>query len=370
MNDARYDKLAAVLTEYSTKIKKGENVLISVNAVPDEFTIALIRAVRKRGGVPFVDISHARVGRELMMGATAEQYSTLAQFEMTRMKKMQAYIAVRGTDNITEGSDIPEPRNRLVTEKMRPVMDYRVDKTKWVVLRWPTSALAQQAGMSTEGFEDLYFKVCTLDYSRMAAAMKPLKSLIERTDMVRIVGPGTDLYFSVKGIGAEICSGDRNIPDGEIYTCPVKESVEGHITYNAPTIYQGTTFDNIRLEFSQGRIVKATGSNTKRINEILNTDAGARYIGEFALGLNPYILHPMRDILFDEKISGSFHFTPGRAYEDVGNGNKSAIHWDMVAIQRKDYGGGEIWFDGKLIRKDGLFVPPALQKLNPKALTK
>jgi aminopeptidase len=251
---------------------------------------------------------------------------------------------------------------------MKPVLDHRVNETKWVVLRWPTASMAQQAGMSTEKFEDFFFKVCTLDYSRMIPGMRALKALMEKTDRVHIEGPGTDLRFSIKGIGARECGGQRNIPDGEVFSCPVRDSVEGHIQYNAPTVYLGTSFDQIRLEFKQGRIVHATAATptmTKRLNAILDSDPGARTIGEFALGFNPHILEPMRDILFDEKIAGSFHFTPGQAYEGVGNGNKSQVHWDMVCIQRPEYGGGEISFDGKLIRKDGLFVPKTLQKLNP-----
>jgi aminopeptidase len=285
--------------------------------------------------------------------------------ELARMERMDAYIALRGSENIFEASDVPSDKVQLVSRLMKPVLDHRVGKTKWVVLRWPSSAMAQQAGMSTEAFEDFYFKVCTLDYSRMAPGMKALSDLMKKTDRVHIKGPGTDLRFSIKGIGAQPCGGLRNIPDGEVFSCPVRDSVEGHIQYNAPTVYLGASFDNIRLAFKKGKVVEASSSNTKRLNEILDSDSGARYIGEFALGFNPHILEPMRDILFDEKIAGSFHFTPGQAYEGVGNGNKSQVHWDMVCIQRPEYGGGEIWFDGKLIRKDGLFVPKALHQLNP-----
>jgi aminopeptidase len=229
-------------------------------------------------------------------------------------------------------------------------------------------ALAQMAGMSTEAFEDLYFKVCTLDYSKMKPGMEALKSLMETTDQVRITGPGTDLRFSIKGIPAIMCGGQHNIPDGEVFSCPVRNSVEGHVQFNAPTVYQGTAFDSVRLGFKNGKVIDATSNNTQRLNAILNSDEGARYIGEFALGFNPYIWEPMRDILFDEKIAGSFHFTPGQAYERADNGNRSQVHWDLVCIQRSDYGGGEIYFDRKLIRKDGLFVPKELQPLNPENL--
>jgi aminopeptidase len=363
--DPRYGQLAAGLTGFSTSLAKGERVLIDAFDIPDAMVVALIRAVRARGAHPYVQIHRARITRELSLGAEEAQFSVHAEVELARMQQMDAYIAMRGSDNIFESSDVPAAKVQLVSRLMKPVLDHRVGRTKWVVLRWPSAAMAQQAGMSTEAFEDFYFKVCTLDYSRMVPGMKALADLMRRTDRVHIKGPGTDLRFSIKGIGAQPCGGLRNIPDGEVFTCPVKDSVEGHVQYNAPTVYLGTSFDHIRLAFRAGRIVEATANNTKRLNEILDSDAGARFIGEFAIGFNPHIREPMRDILFDEKIAGSFHFTPGQAYENPGNGNKSQVHWDMVCIQRPEYGGGEIWFDGKLIRKDGIFVPKSLHKLNP-----
>ena len=370
MSDPRYARLADVLTGFSCELKKGERVLIDAFDVPEAFVIALVRAARERGAIPYVNLQNARITRELLQGASADQYQLTADIELARMKKMDAYIAARGSNNIFETSDVPAARVQLVSKLMKPVLDYRVNKTKWVVLRWPSSAMAQQAGMSTEAFENFYFKVCTFDYRRYGPGMAALEDLMNKTDRVQIKGPGTDLTFSIKGIGAEACGGLRNIPDGEVFSCPVKDSVEGVIQYNAPTVYLGTAFDNIRLVFKKGKIVEATANNTKRLNEILDTDAGSRYIGEFAIGFNPHITEPMRDILFDEKIAGSFHFTPGKAYERAGNGNESAVHWDMVSIQRPEYGGGEIWFDGKLIRKDGLFTTPALKKLNPDQLLK
>jgi aminopeptidase len=366
--DPRFNQLAEGLVGFSTALKKGERVLIDAFDVPEAIVIALVRAARARGAHPYVQLHRARVTRELTLGAEEAQYAPHAEVELMRMQKMDAYIALRGSENIFEASDIPSARVQLVSRLMKPVLDYRVGKTKWVVLRWPTSAMAQQAGMSTEAFEDFYFKVCTLDYARMTPGMKALSDLMVKTDRVHIKGPGTDLKFSIKGIGAQACGGLRNIPDGEVFSCPVKDSVEGVVQYNAPTVYLGASFDNIRLVFRQGRVVEATANNSKKLNEILDSDAGARYIGEFAIGFNPHIQQPMRDILFDEKIAGSFHFTPGQAYDAVGNGNKSQVHWDMVCIQRPEYGGGEIWFDGKLIRKDGLFVPKALHKLNPEYL--
>ncbi len=367
--DPRYDKLADVLVKHSTALQPGEKVLIEVSDVPDAMVVALIRAARRAKALPFVQLQHGRILRELALGAVKDQLAVTSEVEMARMKKMDAYIAIRGSNNSTEMSDVAPETMKMIAATMRPVMNHRINKTRWVVLRWPNSSMAQLAQMSTEAFEDYFFRVCTVDYGKMRKGMEALKALMDAADKVSIKGPHTDLHFSIKGIGAVICGGDRNIPDGEVFTAPVKRSVEGHVHFNVPTIYHGTVFEDVRLEFKSGRITGASaGRNTGKINAILDADAGARFIGEFSLGFNPHILHPIRDILFDEKIAGSFHFTPGQAYEVGGNGNRSQIHWDMISIQRADYGGGEVWFDGKLIRKDGLFVVPELKSLNPERI--
>ncbi|MDQ8201995.1 aminopeptidase [Pelagicoccus sp. SDUM812003] len=368
MIDPRLSQLAKNLTRYSTNLKEGERVLIDAFDVPDEIIVELIRAAREIGAIPYVNLNHARVNRELSLETTEESLRVQSAIELQRMKNMDAYIALRGSNNIFEASDVPAEQAQLVSQVMKPVLDWRVNKTKWCVLRWPTSAMAQQAMMSTEAFEDFFFKVCNLNYARMEDGSEALADLMRRTDKVEIKGQGTDLSFSLKGIDAVPCIGTFNIPDGEVFSCPVIDSVQGVVQFNAPTVYQGVSFDDIRLEFKDGRIVNATANNSRRLNEILDSDKGARYIGEFAIGFNPYIKEPMRDILFDEKIAGSFHFTPGQAYEEANNGNKSQIHWDMVCIQRPDYGGGEIWFDGRLIRKDGMFVVEELLPLNPENL--
>ncbi len=368
MKDPRIEKLADVLVSHSVQLKKGEKVWIDLCDVPSEVGVALIEAVRTKGALPFVTMQASQVQEALCQGFSKEQGAVLAQYELARMKQMDAYIAFRGAHNIFELSSVPAENIQALTQAMKPVQDYRVQKTKWVVLRWPTPSMAQQAQLSTRVFEDFFFKACTFDYARLQPGMKALKALMDKTDQVHITGPGVDLRFSIKGIGAVACGGERNIPDGEVFTAPIKHSVEGEITYNTPSIYEGTAFDGVRLVFKKGKIVEAHASNTSRLNAILDTDPGARYIGEFALGFHPLILHPMRDILFDEKIAGSFHFTPGMAYTIADNGNRSRVHWDLVSIQREDYGGGEIYFDGKLIRKNGLFVPAALKKLNPEYL--
>ncbi len=372
MLDPRISKLADMLINYSCDLKEGEKILIEAFDIPTEMVTELIKHSSEAGGIPLVSLKNQKVIRSLYHNATKEGMELIGDYERHRMKMVDAYIGLRGNHNIAELSDVPTEKMKLYQKHWwTPVhIDERVKNTKWVVLRWPTSSMAQQADMSTDAFEKFYFDVCTLDYSKMSKAMDPLKELMERTDKVKIVGPGTDLRFSIKDIPVIKCDGKLNIPDGEVFTAPVMDSVEGVIQYNTPTLYHGTVFRDIKLVFEKGKIIEATGSNSEKVNEILDSDPGARYVGEFALGVNPYITKAMKDILFDEKIMGSFHFTPGNSYDDAFNGNKSEVHWDMVCIQTPEKGGGEIYFDGVLIRKDGRFVLPELDALNPENLKK
>lgn len=371
MLDPRVTRLAELLVSHSTRLKEGDKVLIEAFDIPGECTAELIRVAQGRGAEVFAQTYQSAVQRSLLKGVDKASAKTYGEIDAARMKKMDAYIALRGTNNFAEMSDVPDKQNKLwMKHYLNPVhFETRVPKTRWVILRWPTPSMAQQANMSTEAFEDFYFRVCTLDYAKMDEACKPLKELMLKTDIVEIKGPETELSFSIKGIGAVPCVGLRNIPDGECFTAPVKDSVNGTLQYNTSTLNQGKLFKDPKLTLKNGKITQAeAGAMTHAFNNILDTDDGGRYIGEWSMGFNPFILHPMLDTLFDEKISGSFHFTPGNAYEDADNGNRSSVHWDMVCIQRSEFGGGEIWFDGKLIRKDGVFVLPELSGLNPESL--
>lgn len=369
MLDPRVTKLAELLCSHSCDLGPSDRVLIHAFDIPYEVVAEMVRIAKSKGAKVAVRLESNLVKRELLLGADEDGVSLLAEIEKYEMEQMTAYIALRGSNNYAESSDVPAEAMALWSKLYtKPVaFGIRVPRTKWVVLRWPTASMAQQANMSTPGFEKFYFDVCTLDYAKMARAAKPLEELMNAADQVHIVGPGTDLRFSIKDVGAVACTGQRNIPDGECFTAPVRESVNGIIQYNTVSLYQGSEFKDIRYVVKDGKIVEATaGAMTDKLNEILDTDPGARYFGEWAIGFNPYVLHPMKDTLFDEKIAGSFHLTPGNAYDPPGgNGNKSAVHWDTVLIQREDYGGGEIWFDGRLVRKDGLFVVPELEGLNP-----
>lgn len=374
MNDPRYDELAKLLVRHSIALEKGEKVLIEAFDVPDEMVGALIREVDRARGVPLVSLKSAAVTRELLTSGNAERVrerlTAAAKAEANRMKGVDTYIALRGSANISELSDVPAANMREYQRSwIQPIhMKIRVPKTRWVVLRWPNASMAQLANMSTPRFEDFYFDVCLLDYKRMEKACKPLERLMDNTDEVHIQAPGTDLRFSIRDIPSVPCCGRANVPDGECFTAPVKDSIEGTVRFNAKTVYLGSTHENINLRFEKGRVVEASSSNTKALKAVLDTDAGARFVGEFAIGFHPVIREPMCDILFDEKIRGSFHMALGACYDETPNGNKSAVHWDLVQMQEKGKGGGEIRFDGKLIRKDGRFVPKALQGLNPENL--
>jgi len=370
VKDPRITQLAKNLVNYSVRLQPGEKILIESIGNETMLTKALIKEAYAAGGIPFITVKNNELLRVLLTECSTEQIKAMASFEIARMKEMNAYIGLRTGENVSELGAVPSEKTKVYMEYYQKPLhsDLRVKHTKWCILRYPNHSMAQLAGMATDFFEDFYFNVCNLDYSRMSKAMDSLVKVMEKTDRVRLTGKGTDLNFSIKGLPAIKCDGKMNIPDGEVFTAPVRDSVNGVISYNTPAVYQGSTFENIRLEFKDGKIVNATANDTEKINKIFDTDASARYVGEFAIGVNPYIETPMKDTLFDEKIKGSIHFTPGSSYDECYNGNKSAIHWDLVLIQRPEYGGGEIWFDDVLVRKDGLFVLDELKCLNPENL--
>jgi len=370
MRDPRNARLAELIVRHSTQLQSGEAIFIESFDLADGLVLDLIDATHAVGGIPVVSLRSNAVNRALWSRASQKQLEMVSALELFQMQQVQAYVGLRAAQNASETSDVPAEKmaqyQKLVS---RPVhLEYRVNHTRWVVLRYPNASMAQSANMSTEAFEEFYYRACLLDYPRMAAAIVPLAERMRKTDRVHLKGPGTDLRFSIKGIGVVPCEGRRNLPDGECFTAPVRDSVEGTITYNTPSLYLGTTYENISFTFEGGRIVRATGSPADRLEKLLGTDEGARHIGEFSLGFHPHILTPMKDTLFDEKIAGSLHFTPGQAYGIADNGNKSQVHWDLVLIQRPEYGGGEVWFDGECVRRDGRFIVPELEGLNPEKL--
>ncbi len=373
MQDPRLDRLARLMLHYSLKIKRGEAFQITADMSALPLVKALLKETKTIGALAQVEWTNQEITRQLLElydpndgGATAAFLADKAACGIRRFQNLVGDIVIRSYANDQELNGIDPLVRQMDARAAKPFKDLLNNQRRWVLFEYPTPGQAQRAGMSFDDYLDFVLDVSCVDYVAMQNNVQPLKELMQHTDRVRITGPGTDLRFSIRGIPAVPCCGDYNLPDGECFTAPVKESVEGFVTFNTPTLYWGHTLTGVRLEFDKGRIVRSgADQNADILEKVLDTDPGARYIGEFAVGFNPLIRRPFCNTLFDEKITGSFHFTPGACYTDAPNGNDSSIHWDMVAIQRPDYGGGEIWFDQTLIRKDGLFVLPSLAALNP-----
>ncbi len=369
MRDLRLEKLAKTLLNYSVEAKKGEVVFIQGPIDSKPLVLELVKEINKLGAVPRVSITDPDITRLNMLGMDDERMGKIKEWGTSVYEDAECSIRIGASNNDYASVDVPQETLMKFSKAMRPVSDIMLKK-KWVLLIYPTPAQAQKAKMSNETFYDYVIDVSSVDYSLMNDAFIPLKELMEKTDKVRIVGPGTDLSFRIKGIAAIPCAGEFNIPDGEIFTAPLKDSVNGVIQYNTASPQSGDVFTNVKLTFKNGKIIEVSseGGDQVKLNKIFDTDEGARYVGEFAIGVNPLITKEMGNILFDEKIAGSIHFTPGMCYEEASNGNVSAIHWDLVLIQTPEYGGGEIYFDDVLIRKDGRFVIKELEELNPENL--
>ena len=359
-------ELASLIVNYSIRVEKDERVLITTQSLETrEFVSYLIEEIYKNGGVPCLKINDPILGARLAEKNNEGRIELIKKIQENEVELIDSFINIRYATNDYENKNVSGEMSKKLSQALLPSSDVRVNQRKWVLLNYPSLLDSYKAKMTSTEFMEFALRVMTVNYKSMSELIKPLKKLMDKTDKVRIVSPGTDITFSIKGMGSIPCVGEMNIPDGELYSAPVKNSVNGTITYNTPSPYQGRVYNHVSLEFKDGKIINATcDDDNEKLNEIFNTDEGARYVGEFSLGFNPEILYPMGDILYDEKILGSIHFTPGQAYKDCYNGNDSGIHWDMVLIQRKDYVGGEIYFDDVLIRKDGMFVLEELKPLN------
>jgi aminopeptidase len=372
MRDSRLDRLAHLLLNHSLRLNAGD--IFQINAIPQAQPLvkALYREAKRQRLYPVVfwtDDEITRLEYDLLdpeLPATAAFLTRRTAWNAARVADIQAVLTIRGAVNDRELSGVDPVRQQLVSKAGEAVSQTITNERQWVLFYWPTPAQAQQAGLSADDYFDFVLDVSLIDYERLYAAEKALADRLERADRVHVRGPGTDLTFSIAGLPAVCCCGRRNVPDGEVYTAPVRDSVQGTITYNVPAHYWGQTFNNINLTFENGRIAAAHCSGDEALlNLILDTDEGARSIGEFSFGVHPRLRQPVGSTLFDEKIAGSIHFTPGNAYARADNGNRSAIHWDLIQIQRPEYGGGEIWLDGEKLRQDGRFLSDALKDLNP-----
>ena len=364
--DERIIKLSNTIVNYSVLVKEGDKVLIQYeNNACKPLIKCLIKDIYSKKAIPFVKLLDNELNSLIMEIADSNTIDSIVKFKEFEVDNIDVFIRICYNENEYEDKNIKSSTRKELGKKSEKLDDIRINKRRWTLLNYPSIMDAYKAHMTYDEFYNYSLDVMTINYKEMSEKIKPLKELMERTDKVRILGPNTDLTFSIKGLPAIPCVGTANIPDGEVYTAPVKTSVNGVITYNTPSPYNGNIFNDIRLEFKDGKIIKCTSrDNNDALEEIFDTDEGARDVGEFSFGLNPKINKPMGDILYDENIMGSLHFTPGTCYADCDNGNKSSVHWDLVLIQTPEYGGGEIYFDDVLIRKDGKFVIGELKDLN------
>ena len=365
MDTKKLNTLANTIVNYSLHLKENSRVIVNFHKEAIPLVEELIKEAQKVGAIMVLNMTEPRLNARLAEKNNESRLEHLKKIKEFEVQNYDAFIQIHSSFNDYESKNVPKEMIKKYGSMVQELDDIRINEREWVLLNYPTDLDAYKAKMTTADFNEFALEVMTVDYAQMSKDIAPLKELMEKTDKVRIVSPRTDITFSIKGMPAIPCTGEKNIPDGEIYSAPIKTSVNGTITYNTPSPYQGNVYNHVSLTFENGKIINATcDEDNDKLNEIFDTDEGARYVGEFALGFNPKILYPMGDILYDEKILGSLHFTPGRCYADCDNGNVSSIHWDMVLIQREDFGGGEIYFDDILIRKDGKFVLDELKVLN------
>lgn len=371
MLDPRLKKLGDTLIHYSCSIQKGDKVLIEATKNCGDLVKYLIKECYSCGAVPFVIFRESDIRREIILGGNKEQYELMAQSQNIIMNMMDARIEITEYDNFYEMNDIPISKRQLFQKHFFQNVYADNGIKKWVTVGYPTKTMAQRFGMSTEQFENFYFSVVNENYKELSEKMLPLKDYLDNGKNVQIRSNNTDLSFNIEECKAFICDGKINLPDGEVFIAPDKYSANGNITFNADALYQGYNFSNISLTFENGRVVTATSDyNQDVLNKILNTDEGSSYIGEFAIGTNPNINRIIKNILYDEKILGSFHVALGRAHFQSDNGNKSAIHWDLVSQLNERFGGGEIIIDDELILQDGIFIPHDLKPLNKQLILK
>ncbi len=364
--DKREGQLIETILSYSCKIKEGDKVIIEVlgsNALG--FVERLCEAIDQQLANPHGIFRDETEEANRLRTITSEDITKWCTEDLERAQNSDVYIMIKAPDGDNQLATLSKSQQELYQLKYyKPLYNYVLNNMRWLSMRYPSPGLAKNAGMSLDAFREHYFELCETDYTEMTEAMASLVSLMSRTDNVRIVGRGTDVTFSIKNMPVHQCDGKINLPDGEVYTAPIKGSINGQVTFNVPSVFQGVRHENVRLTFENGRVVKEDSSAQGVLTSLLDIDEGSRYVGEFALGVNPFIKEPLGDILFDEKIAGSFHFALGNCYDNASNGNKSAIHWDLVCVQSPVYGGGEIYFDDVLVRKNGVFLMDALNKLN------
>jgi len=364
-------RLADVIVNDCLSIEDGDLIILEGIDLPDNLLSDFADHLLAMKIQPYVIQKSQKILIQNIQNHNSEIIGLQADFEINIMKRAKAFIGLRFPTNLYMMECLGKSdREKILTNFIKPVhFEYRNNNLQWVYFRFPTREFAKNSGQNYTEFTKNYFNASLVNYEKMAYAFDPLAKLISKCQEVRIVSDSTDLRFYMSGKGVYKSCGQHNLPDGEIFTSPDKSSIEGFIRFNIPSIYYGNYFENIELEFRKGKIVGCHAeNNSDLLKSILDIDEGAKFVGEFAIGLNPFVKTPILDILWDEKMHGSLHLAIGNAYPVSNNGNKSAIHWDLILNQTSDYGGGALYFDERLVRKNGLFIDDHLQHLNPQNL--
>lgn len=350
---------------FSLELKKGDKIYIDINGdASEQLQEYLFRQIINLGCLPKINVTTTHNYIQLVNKGDKEYFEYLYLTEKTNLELMDAYLNIKIDTNKFNYKELNKKNLELYYELYHLPKLIEASKKKWLVTELPTDSMAQFSELSTNQLRKIFFNASNIDFTKYDSELSYLKRLLDNTENIRVTGTNTNLSFSKKNIKSFICDGKSNLPDGEIFTAPIKESLEGYISFNLPTSFMGIRYNNIYLEFNKGRVVNYKSDNNEALGSLLNKDEGSCYIGEFGIGFNPYIYKPMQNTLFDEKMAGSLHLAIGQSYEMANNENSSSIHVDFILCQLKEFGGGEIYFDNNLIRKDGYFTPIELNRLN------
>lgn len=357
MSDPRVRQLAELLVERCLDVQPGWQVTVRSTPLGRPLVAEVARAIGRRGAYALTRLASGsdrfRVDADWAQEAPLELLAKLAPIERHAIDQEDARLTIRAPETTNAGSDLPAERRRAIQKAMEPSLARaRSLDVRWAVVQYPTEAGAAQAGMSLPEFTEFVYGACLLDWDAELKRMARIKERFDRAERIRIVGEGTDVTIGIAGRTGVVSAGYRNMPDGEVFYSPVENSAEGVMTYSEfPVSYLGRDATNVRLVFREGLIVEATADEGEEfLLQTLDTDAGARRLGELGIGCNPNITRYTHNVLFDEKIAGTVHLAVGASYTYTGGKNSSAIHWDMVKDLRP---GGELWCDDELVQRDG-----------------
>jgi aminopeptidase len=355
--DPRVERYARLLVDYCLEVRPRMQVVVAATPLARPLYEEVVRQIARRGAfvIPRIQFSPSVLTEKTWLAEAPEELiSELPSLDRHLAEHLDAVLGIDAPENTRADAALSATRLAKAKEASRPLLDrVAAHEIPWVLCQYPTQALAQDAGMSLRAFEDVLYAACLIDWSAESARMRRIAARIEAAEDLRVVGPETDVRMSLAGRRVDASDGKFNMPDGEVFFPPVEDSVEGEIAFaEFPAVHDGRELRGIRLRFEAGRVVDASAESEEAfLHEVLDTDEGARRLGEVGIGCNPGVTRYMKNTLFDEKMNGTAHFALGQSYTDLGGVNESAIHWDIVKDLRT---GGRIYADGELIQEDGV----------------